>query len=89
MAKMQVKANMSFEVTFTLTEDEARALRAISIYGSKSFLRVFYEHLGKSALEPHEKGLTSLFEKIRDLEGPFTTFDNTRKAWRSGNNIPI
>lgn len=63
---MEVKSNtkITFTVNLELDEQEARALNAITIYGSKQFLEFFYKSLGRSYLEPYEKGLISLFAGI-------------------------
>lgn len=55
---------MDFEVTLKLTLEEARALKEITGYGHKQFLEGYYKQLGKSYLQPHEKGVISLFETI-------------------------
>lgn len=62
-ATTTVKVDLS--ITLSLTEGEARALDALAGYGDKSFLDVFYRHLGKSYLEPYEADLKALFDKIR------------------------
>lgn len=53
-----------------LTEEEGRALKAITSYGVTSFLEMFYKHLGANYLQPHEKGVDSLFEGIRKNLSP-------------------
>lgn len=63
MIKIDTKVEVN--ITITLTEEEARALNAITIYGNTAFLKVFYEHLGKNYLQPHERGLIDLFSKIQ------------------------
>lgn len=78
------KSTSDFEVTLTLqlSESEARALHALTEYSTKSFLEYFYANLGRSCLEPNEKGLVSLFESVRK-EIPFhlSKIDETRKLW--------
>jgi len=51
--------------TLELDESELRALDALAGYGTKSFLEVFYKHMGKAYMQPHEAGLKKLFETIR------------------------
>lgn len=65
--KIKVKSDISIEieVTLKLTLQEARALNQITKYGVKSFLEGYYKQLGKSYLEPHEKGVISLFGTIK------------------------
>jgi hypothetical protein len=49
-----------------LTESELRALDALVGYGADAFIKVFYEHMGKHYMQPHEGGLRSLFEMVRE-----------------------
>jgi hypothetical protein len=81
---MEVTSNsvMQFNVFLKLTEEEARALDALVGYGFKPFLKVFYEHLGKSYMEPHEKGCQSLFNHVRSqIPQHLSRIDVTRKAF--------
>ena len=74
MAKVIGYGEIKGEVTLVLSEDEAKALDALVGYGHKSFLEVFYAHLGKAYLQPHERGLKSLFESVRTGEGSVSNF---------------
>lgn len=58
-------ARVELQVSLRLTEAEARALEALFGYGSRSLLDVFYEHLGKAYLKPHEQGFFSLADVVR------------------------
>ena len=60
------KSTSRLEPTFTLqlSESEANALVAMTVYGHKPFLEGFYTKLGKSYMQPHEKGVVSLFSTI-------------------------
>lgn len=81
---MEIKseAEMLFKISLELTETEARALVEITRYGSKNFLEVFYEKLGKSGLQPYEKGIISLFNTASTkLPKHFYRIDETRKAF--------
>lgn len=74
---------MEFNVFLKLTESEVRALQAITEYGYKEFLKVFYEHLGKHYLEPNEQGLISLFNSIRQEIPPhLSRIDKTRETFK-------
>lgn len=53
------------DVNLKLTMAEVQALEALAGYGIENFLKVFYQHMGKHYLQPHEKGLRSLFDAIR------------------------
>lgn len=70
MAKVIPELRVKYEVTLKLDEAEARALDALVGYGTDSFLKQFYEFLGKAYLEPHEQGLKRLFQEIREQVGP-------------------
>ena len=63
-----VKSKIEFDVKITLelTLTEARALSQMVRYGSKAFLEGYYKQLGKSYLQPYEKGIVSLFETVKD-----------------------
>ncbi len=81
---MKVKSTSSLKVNFTisLTEIEARALKAITEYGSKPFLEMFYEKLGRSALEPYEDGIIDLFNTIgNELPEHLKKADHARDIW--------
>jgi hypothetical protein len=66
MAKIEGRPTVTLDVTIRLTEAEAGALDALAGYGTDAFLRVFYEKMGRSYLEPYEAGLRSLFESVRN-----------------------
>lgn len=61
MARIEGRSTVDVEVPLVLSEGEAAALAALTAYGADTFLKVFYQHLGRSYLEPHEAGLRSLF----------------------------
>lgn len=61
-----VSSRITVNATLVLDEGELRALDALVGYGTQPFLDVFYKHLGKSYMEPHEPGLRRLFKKIRE-----------------------
>jgi hypothetical protein len=44
------EAEMVFSVHLTLTEEEARALVGLQVYGDDAFIKTFYEKLGKTYL---------------------------------------
>ena len=81
---MEIKStsNMSFGVTLQLSEQEARALEAIAMYGVEEFLKVFYAHLGKSYLQPYEDATKDLFKTIKtELPKHLGKFTMLRKKW--------
>lgn len=88
MAKVIGYGEIKGEVTLVLTEEEAKALDALVGYGPREFLAVFYKHLGKAYLEPHERGLKSLFESVRTGDGSVSNFlkriHEARKVFRGG-----
>jgi hypothetical protein len=75
-------SSMDFGVILKLSEKEARALEAITVYGTKEFLETFYTHLGKTYLQPHEEGVEILFETLKtELPKHLNKFDRIRKEW--------
>lgn len=68
MKTISGKANVSieFNITLSLTNEEAQALVAIAGYGSDEFLKTFYQHMGRTRLEPYESEMRKLFDKIRN-----------------------
>lgn len=77
---------VSFTVKLELTENEARALDALAGYGHKSFLQVFYKHLGIHYMRPFEGDLIQLFEKIKTLRGTISDIDEARQKLGLKNN---
>lgn len=83
MAKAKVKSSLKFEavVMLELTESEARALNEMTKYGIKNFINGYKKHLGSHYIEPHVKGLTSLFETIDgSLPSELYRLDEYKKA---------
>lgn len=87
MANAEIKAKLELEikVQLELTLPEARALSEIVKYGSKAFLEGYYKQLGKSYLQPHEKGVISLFETVKS-NLPFKLY-NADKIIKAVNDI--
>lgn len=67
MANLQTNPVVNITITLKLEEEEARALKALTEYGEDRFIEIFYAHLGKYALEPHEAGLRSLFQSVNAI----------------------
>lgn len=81
---MKVKSDtvIEFNVSLELRESEARALLALTTYGSKQFLEAFYSQLGRVYMEEHEKGLVSLFTSIKqEIPGHLDRIDKTRAVF--------
>ena len=57
---------ITVKASIDLNESQMRALEALVGYGTETFLQAFYEKLGKVYLSPHEHGLRTLFEQIRE-----------------------
>lgn len=66
MAKIVKQGKVELTATLELNESELRALDALAGYGTDTFVKVFYKHMGRHYLEPHEKGLLTLFKTIRE-----------------------
>lgn len=79
--KSNSKAQVEFSISLTLTVGQAKALDAIVGYGVEPFLKVFYEHMGKSYLQPHETEMKKLFEQIKEeLPKEVHKIETARKA---------
>lgn len=80
--KSTIMPKLNFELYITLTEEEARAFEAITLYGTNSFLNTFYNTLGKTYLQPHENELKSLFDNVHNkLSQDLKKIDETKKNW--------
>jgi hypothetical protein len=86
--KTTIKTTVEFKVTLELNEAEARALEAIIGYGYQPFLKMFYEHMGKSYLSPYEKGAISLFEQRQIISYQLYNIDKVKEEIRKVNMNP-
>ncbi len=81
MAHIYPKPTVSFQVTITMNEDEARALDAIVGYGFDSFYETFTKHMGEAYIKGHKVGCRALFESVRaEIPSALTRIDEARKA---------
>ena len=80
--KSSVRASISAEVRIVLTEEEARALVGITVYGPDQFLRCFFEHLGRYYLGDHIEGLRSLFASVGPIEHELKRIDKAREEFK-------
>lgn len=79
--KIISQSEVTLNVVLKLTETQARALNAITVYGSKAFLEGYYKQLGTHYMQPYEKGLIELFEVIREeMPAHFNKIDKARAA---------
>lgn len=82
MAQIVQKPNVEVSATMQFNEAELRALDALVGYGADPFLAVFYENLGKAYMQPHEAGLRSLFESVREaVPGILRRTDDARAVF--------
>ena len=82
MSRLIQQPKVEVSATIKLTETELRALEALVGYGTDSFLEIFYKHMGKHYLQPHEAGIKSLFDVIRtDLNPILQRADAAKKAF--------
>ncbi len=80
--KVNSTSHMTFGVILRLEEKEAKALLALTEYGTKSFLETFYKYMGTVGLKPNEEGLKSLFETIKaELPKHLGKMDKCRETW--------
>jgi hypothetical protein len=78
--KTTARITTTIEFTQTFTEAEARALDALVGYGFEPFLKVFYAHMGRHYMEPHEAGLRKLFESIGAVRAALSIIDDQRRT---------
>jgi hypothetical protein len=83
MAKIQPQTQrVMVEASFTINEQEMRALDALFGYGVDGLLKVFYQHLGTHYMKPYEAGLRSLCDAVRsDVPGILHRVNDARKAF--------
>lgn len=85
MAKITEKPTVQVEITLKLSEEEARALHALTEYGEKNFFDFFYKFMGEAALKPYEAGLRSLFAGVKEYLPPiFAKIKAAREAFEKG-----
>lgn len=64
VSRLRQAPRVELDVDIRLTLHEVLALEALVGYGVEPFLKVFYEKMGRHYLQPHERGIRSLFETI-------------------------
>lgn len=84
--KTEVNTRILFHVKCELEENELRALDALVGYGFESFVKCFYEHMGKAYLEPYEKDLKALFDKVQSLRPEIAKIEEMRKSLKTLNS---
>jgi hypothetical protein len=71
LATLDVKPTIVLNVSLRLTEEECRALDALTGYGDEKFVKDYLEHFykdfGQHYLKPHEAGFYSFFKSVREL----------------------
>lgn len=89
MAEIIQKPNVQVTATFQFNEAELRALDALVGYGVDPFLEAFYAKMGKHYMQPHETGLRSLFESVRQaVPGILSRTDDARRVF-TGERLAI
>lgn len=68
-SKVKSDVKIDIKISVELTLSEARALNEITSYNVNDFLKIFYQHVGKSYLHPHEAGVIQLFKTAKELLG--------------------
>lgn len=81
MELLKAHAKIEGKVLIELSEEEARALLNITVYGVDPFLKWFYKNLGTSYLRSHENGLRSLFKSIGTVKQHLDKIDKARKIF--------
>lgn len=72
MARIVCKSRPKVEVsvTFTVNEEEARALEALASYGEDSAVEAFYKFCGTHYMKPYEAGFRSFLSSIGACVSP-------------------
>jgi len=82
MAQVKASSTVKLSVTLVLTEEEAIALNEMTKYGIKAFLAGYYKCLGKYYMEPHERGMRSLFKTVdRELPQHINRINRAREMF--------
>ena len=82
MANLVSRPSLTVVTTFTVSEEELRALEALAGYGDDAFIKMFYTQLGKHYMLPHEKGLREFLNSVRKLATPtLKRIDAARKEF--------
>lgn len=83
MEKIKSSSKIELKINLLLTEVEARALKALTVFGTKAFIKVYTEQLSKYELKDHIPGIESLFETIKqELPQHLNKIDKAREALR-------
>lgn len=77
--RLRSHAEVNSSVLIELTGVEIRALHVLTEYGTQPFLDAFYKMMGRSFLEPHAKGIESLFDTIQRDLGPIIQREEAAK----------
>lgn len=80
--KIRFETTAEFEVRFWVTEKEARALYAISVFSAKDFLKAF-QTLSTYVMAENDvkvEDLETLFQRLREMNGQFKTIQEARKT---------
>jgi hypothetical protein len=64
------KVDVRISVTFTINEEEARALDALAGYGDQAAIDAFYKYCGSHYMKPYESGLRQFLVGIRRIVTP-------------------
>jgi hypothetical protein len=70
LIKGNALVKVDVQITFSVTEEEARALDALAGYGDQSAIDAFYAGCGKHYMQPYEGGLRSFLSTIRSVVTP-------------------
>lgn len=79
MTRIKVLQDVKITGNITLSEEEMRAIHALTVYGVDKFINCFYDNLGTSYLKPHEKGLRSFLSTVKEMQAACSDADEARK----------
>ncbi len=81
MATIIGRATADIKITLEISYAEAKALHALTVYGTNPFIQAFYKMMGKAYLEPHAAGLKSLFEAFSNLPAITKRFEDAKEVF--------
>lgn len=88
MARIIGKPTTELHITLELTYDEAKALEALAGYGTNPFVEAFFKVMGKAYLQPHVKGLASVFDVFRGLPSITDRYEKAQEVF-AGTRIAV
>lgn len=74
----KIEPVVDLKITLELTAEEAAACAVMGSYGIDKFVEFFHNNLGKTYMEPYQKGLRSFLEKTQRFESHYKVMKQAR-----------